>query len=93
MFELFGKLLKIMTNLSTFIATVHIAVQTAEQSDASGTQKRDAVVKAVITSMKTDFGIDLTGFEPAIQTVVNLIVGVLNNLGIFKHSTSTKEVK
>lgn len=90
MFDIFGKLLKIVANWAAFVAYVQTAVITAESDKtATGEQKRNAVVTAVLKGMKEDFGIDLTGFESIIQTAVNLVVSVFNALGVFKHSTPT----
>ncbi|MEM0172875.1 MAG: hypothetical protein QXI16_00045 [Sulfolobaceae archaeon] len=90
MFELFGKFLKIIMNMNVFVAYVKTAVITAEEDKtATGSQKRDAVVQAVLTGLKNDFGLDLTGFETIIEDVVNLIVNVFNALGVFKHSSKS----
>ena len=87
-FKLFGDFLKLVTNWATFVNYVQTAVIAAESDkSASGEQKRNAVIKAVLQGMKDDFGIDLTGYESIIETVINLIVSVFNQLGVFKHSS------
>ena len=93
-FKLFGDFLKLVTNWATFVNYVQTAVIAAESDkSATGEQKRDAVIKAVLQGMKDDFGIDLTGYESIIETVINLIVSVFNQLGVFKHSSQNASVK
>lgn len=90
LFGLFGTAIKIITNWGVFVKTVMTAVIAAEaDQNATGDQKRAAVIKVVLDSMKTDFGIDLTGFEAVITTVINLIVAVFNELGVFQHKAKS----
>jgi|GEM_PF-1892702 len=92
-FKSFGDFLKLVTHWSVFVNYVQAAVIAAESDkSATGDQKRDVVIKAVLQGMKDDFGIDLTGYESIIQTVINLIVSVFNQLGIFKHSSQSTSV-
>ncbi len=88
MFKMLGDIIKLVTNWAVFVEYVKAAVIAAESdTSATGEQKRDAVIKAVINGAKNDFGIDLTGFTNVIEMIVNLIVDVLNDLGVFKHAS------
>lgn len=90
-FGFFTKFIKLVTHWATFVKYVEAAVITAEEDkNATGEEKRNAVVHAVLVGMKQDFGLDLTGYEKIIEMVINLIVEVLNAMGVFKHKNSQK---
>ncbi len=94
LFGMFGEALKLITNWAEFVTYVKTAVIAAEtDTKATGQEKLDAVVAAVISGMKNDFNIDLTGMEPMIVSVVNAIVSVFNSLGIFTHKTVNSTAK
>ena len=94
LFGMFGEALKLITNWAAFVTYVKTAVIAAEtDTKATGQEKLDAVVAAVISGMKNDFNIDLTGLEPMIVSVVNAIVSVFNSLGIFTHKTVNSTAK
>lgn len=74
----------INTQTLAFLPSVLAGVHAAEQSNADGATKSQAVVNAIIAgsgSLAAGSNPDVVG----IAALVNLTVSILNALGVFKH--------
>lgn len=83
----------ITTQVASFTPAVLAAVQAAESvPGASGPDKQRAVVQAVLVGVEIGSQALESHPNPVVASVallVNLVVSVLNSLGVFKRKTAT----
>lgn len=75
------------TQVATYAPAVIAGVQAAEHSGASGNDKKQAVIDAVLAGSQAAEGAPVPQVA-AIAGLVNLVVSIFNSLGIFKHKGS-----
>lgn len=76
----------INTQTITYLPAVLAGVQAAEQSNAAGATKKQAVVNAVIAGARgaeTSTNPNVAG----IAALVDLVVSILNSTGVFSHKS------
>ncbi len=78
----------INANIVAYAPAVITAVQAAEMSSASGTDKATAVINA-IQQGSANLTLAPQPDVAAIAGLVNLVVTIFNMLGVFKHKTPT----
>lgn len=83
---------QIVSYSPALVQSVRAAVEVAETvPDATGPQKQRAVVSAVLTGIEVGSQALETHPNPAVASVallINLVVSVLNSLGVFKRKAA-----
>jgi hypothetical protein len=74
--------------IATYAPAVIAGVQAAEQSTASGEDKKQAVIDAIIAGSQVAEGIPIPQVA-AIGGLIDLVVSIFNALGLFRHKKAT----
>ncbi len=80
----------VLTTTTVFAPVVMAGVQAAEQSDATGEDKRQAVIDGVNAAAEVMTGIPVPSVQ-AVGALIELFVTVFNKLGIFKKKPKIKK--
>lgn len=78
----------ITSQMVTYAPAVLAGVQVAEQSTASGSDKKSAVLGGILAGAK----IEEASTNPAVASIsalIDLTVSILNSLGVFGHKSTT----
>lgn len=92
MSDVTGTVNQITADIVQYTPAVVAGVQAAEQSSASGQDKKQAVLDAIQAGSAAASSIPVPQVA-AIAGLINLVVSIFNSLGIFKHKTPTAVVQ